>query len=230
MPSYLSNKSTDLGERPKEKVRLKGVEETLFCTLLPKARDAASPKPILGDPYAQKLIDSCDVDLSRSTFSAVDNERAMLWVANRSKTFDRWCQDFLDNHKDVPVTVLHVACGLDSRVYRVNRSGREIRWIDLDRPPVIDLRQRLIPQNPPGDYSMRTLDVNNSGWMNDIPADRPTLIMAEGLFMYLTPAKVEAVIRDLVDYFKQGEIVLDTVSNIYVRYTSQVELLQASGM
>ncbi|KAI1862344.1 uncharacterized protein JN550_010206 [Neoarthrinium moseri] len=229
MSSSQTNKSTDLGERPKERIRLEGVEETLFCTLLPKARDAASPNPILGDPYAQKLVDSCDVDFSRSTFSAVDNERAMRWVANRAKTFDRWCQEFLDKHQGAPVTVLHLACGLDSRVYRVKRRGADVRWIDLDRPLVVDLRRRLIPQDPPGDYSLRTLDVNKSGWLSDIPADRPTLIMAEGLFMYLTPAKVESVICDLVDYFKQGELVLDTVSKIYVRYTSQVELLQASG-
>ncbi|KAK7918171.1 Tetracenomycin polyketide synthesis O-methyltransferase TcmP [Apiospora marii] len=223
---------TDLGERPKEKIRLKGVEETLFCTLLPKARDAESPNPVLGDPYASRLIESCDVDLTRSTFKAVDNDRATRWVVNRSMTFDRWCRDFLQQHKDEPVTVLYLGCGLDCRVHRVNRGRPDMRWIDLDRPLVIDLRQRLIPQAPLGDYHLRTLDITAAGWLQDIPADRPTLIMGEGLFMYLTPAQVEALVRELVEHFSEGgggEILLDTVSNLYVKYTDHVALLKASG-
>lgn len=162
-----SNKSTDLGERLKEKVYLKGAEETLFATLLPKARDAASPNPILGDPYAQRLIDSCDVDLERSTFRAMDNERGIRWVAHRARRYDDWCRDFLARHKDEPVTVLHMACGLDCRAFRT-RPGANVRWIDLDRQHVIHLRKRLITQPPPDvEYSMRTLDVSNPGWMRD---------------------------------------------------------------
>ncbi|KAK8022303.1 hypothetical protein PG993_013070 [Apiospora rasikravindrae] len=228
MTVSLESQSTGLGERPKEKIRLKGVEETLFCTLLPKARDAERPNPVLGDPYASRLIESCDVDLTRSTFQAVDNDRAIRWVVNRSMTFDRWCRDFLQKHKSEPVTVLYLGCGLDCRVHRVKR-GPDVRWIDLDRPMVVNLRQRLIPQAPEGDYHMRTLDITATGWMHDIPADRPTLIMAEGLFMYLTPALVETIIRELVEYFQEGEIFLDTVSNLYVKYTDHVELLKASG-
>ncbi|KAK7990919.1 hypothetical protein PG990_015199 [Apiospora arundinis] len=232
MPASLDSHSTGLGERPKEKIRLKGVEETLFCTLLPKARDAESPNPVLGDPYASRLIESCDVDLSRSTFQAVDNTRAIRWVVNRSMTFDRWCRDFLQKHKTEPVTVLYLGCGLDCRVHRVMKHARDdVRWIDLDRPLVVDLRRRLIPQSPPGDYHMRTLDVTTTGWLHDIPSDRPTLIMAEGLFMYLTPERVETIIRELVEYFGAfgGEIFLDTVSRLYVKYTDHVELLKASG-
>ncbi|KAK8117670.1 tetracenomycin polyketide synthesis O-methyltransferase tcmP [Apiospora kogelbergensis] len=205
MPTSLESHSTiGLGKRPKEKIRLKGVEETLFCTLLPKARDAESANPVLGDPYASRLIESCDVDLGRSTFQAVDNDRAIRWVVNRSLTFDRWCRDFLQTHKDEPVTVLYLGCGLDCRVHRIMTDklwSNGVRWIDLDRPLVVDLRQRLIPQSPPGDYHMRTLDVTTTGWMHDIPADRPTLIMAEGLFMYLDPVRVESTIRELVEYF-----------------------------
>ncbi|KAK8108745.1 polyketide synthase protein [Apiospora sp. TS-2023a] len=230
MPVSLDSQSTGLGERPKEKIRLKGVEETLFCTLLPKARDAESPNPVLGDPYASRLIESCDVDLTRSTFQAVDNDRAIRWVVNRSMTFDRWCRDFLQQHKTEPVTVLYLGCGLDCRVHRVNRGRCDVRWIDLDRALVIDLRQRLIPQAPAGDYHLRTLDITAAGWLHDIPADRPTLIMAEGLFMYLTPAQVESLVHELVEYFGEGgEILLDTVSSLYVRYTDHVELLNASG-
>ncbi|KAK8076547.1 hypothetical protein PG994_003819 [Apiospora phragmitis] len=155
MPISSDSQSTGLGERPKDKIRLKGVEETLFCTLLPKGRDAESPNPVLGDPYASRLIDPCDVDLSRSTFQAGDNDRAIRWVVNRTMTFDRWCRDFLQKHKHEPVTVLYLGCGLDCRAHRV-KQGPAVPWIDLDRPLVVDLRRRLIPQAPAGDYRLRT--------------------------------------------------------------------------
>jgi hypothetical protein len=53
--------------------------------------------------------------------------------------------------------------------------------------------------------------------------------MAEGLFMYLEPQHVETAIRNLVDYFKKGELIMDIVSSLYVTLTTHVEVLQASG-
>jgi O-methyltransferase involved in polyketide biosynthesis len=40
--------------------------------------------------------------------------------------------------------VLHLACGLDSRVLRID-PGPTVAWFDLDQEPVIDLRRRLYP-------------------------------------------------------------------------------------
>ncbi|KAK8076546.1 hypothetical protein PG994_003818 [Apiospora phragmitis] len=55
--------------------------------------------------------------------------------------------------------------------------------------------------------------------------------MAEGLLMYLAPARVRSLVRELVEYFggEGGEILLDTVSSLYVKYTDHDELLKASG-
>jgi hypothetical protein len=53
--------------------------------------------------------------------------------------------------------------------------------------------------------------------------------MAEGLFMYLEPQHVETAIRNSVDYFKKGELIMDIVSSLYVTLTTHVEVLQASG-
>lgn len=231
MDHFDSSPFQSLGERPNEKIRLQGVEETLFCTLLPKAIDAESENPILGCPYAKKLMDSCEVDSSSSVIgNTVQDHRAIKWTMNRTKTFDRWCQDFLDRHEKVNqlVTVVHMGCGLDCRMHRVKR-GPNVRWYDLDRPQVVNLRSKLIPQMPHGDYQLRTLDVSTSAWMKDIPADRPTLIMAEGMFMYLPPSSVESTISNAVDYFQTGEIILDTVCTLYCRFTDHIAPIKSSG-
>ncbi|KAH8201956.1 hypothetical protein TruAng_003869 [Truncatella angustata] len=222
--------------RPKEKIRLEGVEQTLLPMVLFKIRDAQNPKPILGDPFAKQLLDCCDIDLEASHFSATTDDRYVTWIANRARRFDLWGQEFLNSTKE-PVTVLHLGCGLDCRYFRLERRPEsDVRWIDLDQLMVVDLRNRLIPGPVEGDYALRTLDVTNEGWFRDVPADRPTIIIAEGLMPYLVPEEGQKLIRDMVEYFGGGvadnghkcQIVFDTLGSLSVKLTSYVKALRTS--
>lgn len=221
---------------PKEKIRLKGVEQTLLPMVLFKVRDAQNPRPILDDPYAKQLLARCDIDLDATHFSATADDRYVTWIANRAKRFDQWSQDFLDAHQE-PVTVLHLGCGLDCRYFRVERRpDAAVRWIDLDQLMVVDLRNRLIPGPVEGDYALRTLDVTKEGWYRDVPADRPTLIVAEGLMPYLEPDQGQKLIRDLVEYFgsgngenrHDGQLVFDTLGTLSIRLTGYIKALRSS--
>lgn len=90
------------------------------------------------------------------------------------------------------------------------------------------MRKRLIPQ-PPGDYTLRTLNVTKEGWLDDVPADRPTLVIAEGLMMYLEPAEGEKIFRDVAGHFDQGEILIDTVGSLTKKFSSALKILKSSG-
>ncbi|ROV91356.1 hypothetical protein VMCG_09673 [Cytospora schulzeri] len=223
--------------RGKEKVLLSGVEETLLAAIWCRAQDAQSEAPLLGDPYAQPILDRCDVDYTRSTFAALHDERWARFVSGRARTLDTWCQDYLDGMGDRPVQVLQLACGLDSRVLRIRR-GANVRWIDLDRPMVMNLRERIYADLPvpeqgeeEGEYIMRNLSVTVDNWLGDIPHDRPTLIIAEGLLMYLEPEQSRKVIRDVVDYFGLGgQIIFDVLGTVLQKHTSQVQWLKSSGV
>lgn len=124
------------------------------------------------------------------------------------------------------MTVLHIACGLDCRALRVKRES-SVRWIDVDQPLVVDLRSRLIP-NVQGDYTLRTLQLTKKGWLKDVPSDRPTLIIAEGLFMYLQQPEGEQIFRDLTDHFDHGEIIFDTVGYLCVKGAPWAKHLKSS--
>lgn len=214
---------------PKEKIILEGVEETLLASTWCRAKDARSSEPLLGDPYAQYLLDRCDVDYSRSTFAALHDERYGRFIAGRARELDAWCRSFLEFHGDSPCQVLQLACGLESRVFRIKR-GPNVRWIDLDRPLVTNLRQRLYKEPPEGDYCLRSLSVTNDNWLGDIPQDRPTLVIAEGLLMYLKAEQSKKVIRDVVEYFDLGgHIIFDTLGTILTKYSSQISWLKDSG-
>lgn len=67
-------------------------------------------------------------------------------------------------------------------------------------------------------YTLRTLDLSRPGWARDIPTGRgPTLVLAEGHFMYLAPATVGRVVREVVDYFGKGQLAFDKLGTLAVR-------------
>lgn len=234
--SIISRSSSSTNSRAKEAILLQGVEETLLAAVYCRARDAATTTPLLNDPYAQPTLDMCDVDYSRTTFASMHDERWARMVGGRAKALDDWCQDFLDAHADEPVQVLHIACGLDSRVLRVHRHAG-VRWLDVDQPMVINLRERVFVGDwaPQGDYMMRNLSVTHPVWLRDVLQDRKTLVVAEGLLMYLEPVQATKVIQDVVEHFgavgggKGGEMIFDTLGTVLQKKTDQVELLESSG-
>lgn len=190
----------------KTKITLAGAEATLLSGVWCRAQDAASPDPILGDPYAQVILDHCDVDCTRGSLAHLHDERWARLGAGRAKALDDWCQAFLDDAGDEPVQVLQIACGLDSRALRIRR-GPNVRWIDLDRPLVVNLRERIYgaarwdPQRGGGEYLLRNLSFTSDRWLRDIPQDRRTLVITEGLLYHLSEAQVQKMIRDVVDHF-----------------------------
>ncbi|KAM3548496.1 hypothetical protein ARSEF4850_009378, partial [Beauveria asiatica] len=44
-------------------------------------------------------------------------------------------------------------------------------------------------------------DVTTTEWLEELCADRPTLVIMEGLLMYLSVADAEALVQRLVDCF-----------------------------
>lgn len=240
-----STTSSCRAQRRREKVTLQEVEQTLLITLFWKSLDAQSRTPTLGCRRAGAVLARLeDVDWLEGAYGT--DPRWVAYVAGRAARIDGWTREFLDAWPGRRVTVLHLACGLDSRDRRVRRDAELVRWVDVDRPLVANLRERLmmggevvedeeedeaagVGLRPVGDYSLRTLNVTEGRWYSDIPADRPTLVVAEGLFPYLAPAEAEAVIRGLLDYFGQGQLVFDTVGSLAVSHTKRANVLKPSG-
>ncbi|KAG8160928.1 hypothetical protein KVR01_009192 [Diaporthe batatas] len=238
--------------RRQEKVHLQEVEQTLLITLFWKTLDAQSARPVLGCRRAAEVLARLeDVGWLEGAYGT--DPRWVRYAAGRAARLDAWTAEFLAAWPGRRVTVLHLACGLDSRDRRVARDPELVRWVDVDRPLVANLRERLMTDGggglcggggggcgedkgeeetslrPVGDYSLRSLNVTEGRWYSDIPADRPTLVVAEGLFPFLTPAEAEGVIRGLAGYFGQGQLVFDTVGSLAVSHTRRANVLKPSG-
>ncbi|MEV4087323.1 class I SAM-dependent methyltransferase [Nonomuraea fuscirosea] len=191
-----------------EKVHLTEEKATLLATLYGRALDARSPHPILGDALAAETAGRIDHDFRKVGMNA----GSAAAVALRARFLDRWAAGFLDAHPKV--TVLHLGCGLDTRVHRLDPPD-SVRWYDVDHPEVVELRRRLFPERRA--YATVGTSVTDLAWLERIPADAPALVVAEGLLYYLDPDGGRALLRAIVERFPSGLFVFDALSRFGLR-------------
>ena len=201
-------------------VDLSGAPQTMLATLYAKALDAGLPAPILADRYAKDVVDRIDYDWSRTSITA----RRSPAVTTRSAHFDGWAREFLAAHPQA--VVLHLGCGLDSRYLRL-APGPGVEWYDIDYPQVAELRARLYPD--PEHYRVLVASVTDPSWLTGIPADRPILMIAEGVTMYLTESDGGALLRRLVDRFPAGELHFDAFNRVGIRAQWLNTVVRRSG-
>jgi O-methyltransferase involved in polyketide biosynthesis len=147
-------------------------------------------------------------------------------VALRARTLDNWTREFLATEPEC--TVLHLACGLDTRAHRM-APGPSVRWVDVDHPEVIALRDRLLPAPPAADYRTIGASVTGDGWLDEVPADRPTVAVFEGLTMYLREEEGKALIQRITGRFPRGQLLFDCYGPLGIRMQKLVPAVRNSG-
>ncbi|MBB1596394.1 class I SAM-dependent methyltransferase [Achromobacter sp. UMC46] len=203
-----------------EKVHLTGEKATLLITLHAKAEESRLPGSLLQDHHAAEAVARIDHD-----FSALGMRRdEMIGLAMRAYTLDAWVREFIAAHRGA--TVLHLGCGLDSRVFRV-APPPEVSWFDVDYPDVIALRRALYPSRP--GYQLLGSPMSDLGWLSRIPTDRPVLVVAEGLFLYLAEDEVLSLLRAVATQFPSGEIAFDAYSRMGLALASRNRMFRATG-
>jgi O-methyltransferase involved in polyketide biosynthesis len=202
-----------------EKVRLTKEKETYLATLYGKAMDAAVENPILGDRFAADAVARIDYD-----FKALKLPKGgEITLPMRAWHFDQWTRAFLAANPES--TVLHLGCGLDTRVYRID-PGAKVRWFDVDLPDVIALREQLYPERD--GYRRIGSSVTDLAWLDAIPGDTPVLVVAEGLMMYLHEKDGTALFRRITGQFPSGQIAFDGYSGAMVRLVSRLATVRGA--
>jgi O-methyltransferase involved in polyketide biosynthesis len=192
----------------KLRVDLSGAPQTMLATFYAKALDADFERPILGDRWAKEIVDKIDYDWTKTAISA----RTSPSVTTRSAHFDTWARQFLAVHPEA--IVLHLGCGLDSRYYRLD-PGPSVEWYDVDYPDVAKLRTQLFPARE--HCHVVAASVTDPSWLAAVPADRPTLMIGEGLTMYLTEDDGVALLRRIVGHAPSGELQFDAFSRFGIK-------------
>lgn len=202
-------------------------EANLVTVWYLRVKDTMSQNPIVQDQFTSDLFDKINVSLSRSQHRNL-NSNFVRYVGHRTKQIDDWTSEFLDRHQFEDLLVLQLSSGLDNRYLRVNR-GKDVKWIDVERPKVVDLRKRILPY-PEGDYTIIDAFVGeeDDSWLKNIPSNRPTLIVMESLLYYLEPEKGLRLLQRLLGHFQNGNLVFDTVGSVAVTYGALMPLIRNS--
>jgi O-methyltransferase involved in polyketide biosynthesis len=199
--SHRANNRVDAG-------LLTGVSETALLTLYGRAHQASQPDPIIDDTMAVKLVESIDFPFEK--FGRKGQEMAL-----RSLAVDQCAISYLTKHPEA--TVVALAEGLQTSFWRLDSAlpGGKFRWFSLDLAPVIELRQRLLPNSPRVTYlAQSALDYT---WMDKIDSTNGVFITAEGLLMYLQPQQAMGLIAACAKRFPGGQMFFDLPPTIVKR-------------
>ena len=107
-------------EAAKIRIGFTGAPETMLATLHVRALDADADKPFLGDTFAKDLVSRIDYDWRKTGVTPRNASAGTV----RSAYFDKWARQFLALHDRA--VVLHLGCGLDDRVFRLD-PGSELQ-------------------------------------------------------------------------------------------------------
>jgi len=197
---------------------LSPIEQTAFLTEYARALDSQWPRPILGDRLAYDVVAKIDYD-----FAGLGVQTSVVCqTALRAKMLDDRVRAFVTDHPDA--VVVDLGAGLDSGFYRVSPPP-SVDWYSVDLPGITALRDHVLP----ADAHSHSVPVSlaDAHWPDAIPADRPTMLIADGLFAFLTESQIAGIFRRITDHFASGELAFNDygriglVSRIAIKLTPQ---------
>ncbi len=189
---------------------LQGVSETLLLPLFCRAWLSSRSPDRFQDLEAERVVAELtplikeQMPLFYRRFVRRPSRMLTLFLALRARHFDQRVQHFLQQAPQG--RVIQLACGLDTRYQRLGSPA--IDWLDLDFQSVIDWRQNLNLQVTPF-WAGSALDLD---WLQNQDRKLPTLILIEGLLMYLPPDQIRNLFRMLADHFQEAQIVAEVFS------------------
>ncbi len=190
-------------------LRLSGLPETALWTLHNRACEAMRDGGVLDDPQAIRLYQTIPFDYD-DRFGAPDTSHAL-----RARIFDERVRPWLVEHPDG--TVVELGCGLETQFQRVDNGV--VEWLCVDVPEAIDARQRFLRASPRCRHVGTS--VTDPSWMDHVDAQRPVLVTAQGLLMYLDEAEVGPVIAGIFQRFPEVELVFDVIPRWLSRRTAR---------
>lgn len=203
----------------KIKPELNGVAETMLLTFYARAQYSKSKKHAFYDAKAVELVERLDYD-----FSSASKDVAMGGgTIARTLVFDELVRDFLQKHPDA--VVVNIACGLDTRVYRLDTGV--CTWYNLDLPETIAVRDPIFQEQ--GRISTIGCSVLDPAWADAVKKRGTMLFIIEGLTMYLSEADITAMLKIIQDHFDNAYVMMETTSPFWVKKQSIEASVAATG-
>jgi O-methyltransferase involved in polyketide biosynthesis len=200
-------------------------EESLFLTLGSRALDSRLRLPFLGDTASDEILTGVGYNLAKFpqlSSRLIDRRSKVFDVAVRTKIMDEMVREFI--RREPNAVVLDLGAGLDGRISRVNPPP-SVQWYDIDFPAVAALRQELLP--PSYNEHIIGADVTDPGWLPQLPGDRPAMIVADGLVLFLAQDRFLSLLNRLTAQFPGGELVFNSYTSYALRTLKRSRAMRA---
>jgi methyltransferase (TIGR00027 family) len=175
---------------------IRNISDTALWVAIYRARESERMDAIFKDPFARKLAGE------RGERIAAELEPSMRYewpYLARTWCFDKIINDSIREGTD---TVINLAAGLDARPYRMDLPA-SLRWVEVDLPDIIDYKEKMLSAETARCHLERVkLDLRDQSGRREMFArisgeSKRTLVLTEGLIVYLTREQVTELARDL---------------------------------
>jgi methyltransferase (TIGR00027 family) len=186
-----------------------------------RAQESERPDALFHDPYARRLAG----ERGERILDTLPQGRRNSWpMVVRTKVLDDFVATAIAEGAD---TVLDLAAGLDARPWRLPLPPT-LRWIDADLPGILDHKLAVLANETPRcRYVALRADLRDVTARRDVLAhaaagSQRTLVITEGLLIYLEAPEVAALAGDLAAQTAFRWWVFDLVSPaLLVRLSKQ---------
>lgn len=181
------------------------VEKTALLTLYARALDSRCRRPILHDNRADEVTRKLNYDFDALRMRA----SVRCPVALRAKMLDERVRRFTAEHPEA--VVVDLGAGLSDGIAR-SRPPVTVDWYNVDLPAVIALRDAVLPVRRQ-EHCLATR-IGDPHWADAIPADRPTMLVADGLTAFLSEPVLVNLFQTVTDHFSTGELAFNDYGRI----------------
>lgn len=204
-----------------EKIKpdLNGAAETMLQSFYARAQYSLKHRNTFYDAKAVEIVEKIDYDFSNASKDAAMSSG----VIARTLVLDELVKDFINKNPDC--TVVNIACGLDTRAYRMD-NGR-ITWYNLDLPETIDIRDQIYQEK--GRISTIGASVLDQNWVLQVTARGKMLFIIEGLSMYLSADEVSRMLGIIRDNFDNAYVLLECISPMWVSKQDVEKSIKKTG-
>ena len=173
------------------------VSDTALMVAACRAAETELEDGFVRDPFAARLAG----ERGKAILNAMPHANvARMGLSIRARFVDELLLEALTTHS--VATVLSVGCGLDTRPWRLELSS-DLRWIEIDFADMLDYKEKLMSGEKLRCRRERLVadvtDPVQRRAMYETAGLKPSLMITEGLLMYLPATTVDALASETRD-------------------------------
>ena len=199
---------------------LRDISDTALGVAVERARETERKRPLFRDPYAEMLAGERGQRIARETRHRLISSGVVV----RTAVFDELILQAVN--RDRAACVLNLGAGLDTRPYRLDLPA-DLRWVEADLPGILDYKAKLlVGERPRCRLERLSVDLTDAtarrSLRDQVAAGRPTLVVCEGLVIYLTQDDVAGLAADLADRSDFRWWTIDMVASRFIQWGNRI--------